>query len=69
MDANYVINRLKSTPYKFPTAEVLRQRLHNLSDPERAQILNSLKAELWKEKNIDIHEPLHDMMLRTRRAA
>ena len=64
MDSNYIINRLKSTPYKFPTVEVLRTRLRNLDEAKRHEILSVLKIELWKQRNTDIHEPLHELVHR-----
>ncbi len=64
MDSNYIINRLKSTPYKYPTVELLRNRLKNLGENEKFEVLSILKKELWKEKNIDIHEPLIELVYR-----
>jgi hypothetical protein len=64
MDSNYIINRLKSTPYKYPTAELLRTRLNNLDENRRYQIILHLKLELWKECNVDIHEPLFELLYR-----
>lgn len=58
MDSNYIISRLKSTPYKFPTAEVLRTRLSNMDAEARQRVLSSLKVELHKQRNNDIAEPL-----------
>jgi len=64
MDSNYIINRLKSTPYKYPTVELLRNRLKNLEENKKFEVLSILKKELWKEKNIDIHEPLIELLYR-----
>ncbi|MBF0694203.1 MAG: hypothetical protein IR153_04000 [Flavobacterium sp.] len=64
MDSNYIINRLKSTPYKFPTAEVLRKRLQNLEADKRQQVVSHLKIELCRECNIDIFEPLSEVVYR-----
>lgn len=64
MDSNYIINRLKSTPYKYPTVELLRNRLKNLEENKKFEVLSTLKKELWKEKNIDIHEPLIELLYR-----
>lgn len=69
MDTNYVITRLKNTVYKFPTAEVLQKRIQNLGDMERQQLMSNLKIELWKERNVDIYEPLHEMMVRSSQRA
>jgi len=64
MDSNYIINRLKSTLYKYPTAELLKTRLKNLEEDKRTEIVSKLKVELHKHKNADIHEPLFDMLYR-----
>ncbi|MFC6097624.1 hypothetical protein ACFPVY_13285 [Flavobacterium qiangtangense] len=64
MDSNYIITRLKSTQFKYPTVELLRSRLKNLDENIRFEILSSLKKELWKEKNVDIYEPLIELVYR-----
>lgn len=64
MDSNYIINRLKSTPYKYSTVELLRSRLKNLEENIRYEVVGTLKKELWREKNIDIHEPLIELLYR-----
>ena len=64
MDSNYVINRLKTTLYKYPTVELLRLRLKNLDENKRLEVIGSLKKEVWREKNIDIHEPLVELLYR-----
>ncbi|HEX8561910.1 MAG TPA: hypothetical protein VF676_02915 [Flavobacterium sp.] len=64
MDSQYIISRLKSTPYKFPTAQVLRTRLQNLDEAQRQQVYSSLKIELHKERNLDIYEPLAEVVHR-----
>lgn len=64
MDSNYIINRLKTTQFKYPTVELLRSRLKNLDENLRFEILSSLKNELWKEKNNDIYEPLLELVYR-----
>ena len=62
MDANYIINRLKSTLFKYPTVDLLRNRLKNLDEKRRNSIVSSLKIELYKHKNSDIHEPLVELL-------
>ena len=64
MDSNYVIGRLKSTPYKYPTVELLRSRLRNLEDNQRLELVSTLRKEIWKERNTDIHEPLLELLYR-----
>jgi hypothetical protein len=65
MDSDYIINRLKTTLYKYPTANLLRTRLQNLDEHRRSQIVSSLKIELCRERNVDIHEPLFELLYRT----
>jgi hypothetical protein len=62
MDANYIINRLKSTLFKYPTVDLLRNRLRNLDEKRRNSIVSSLKIELYKHKNSDIQEPLVELL-------
>lgn len=64
MDSNYVISRLKSTLYKYPTVELLRTRLKNLDENKRYEVVSTLKNELWRERNIDIQEPLIELLYR-----
>jgi hypothetical protein len=69
MDANYIITRLKSTLYKYPTVEVLRNRLKNLDDDKRSEIMSNLKMELYKHRNADIQEPLLELVYQIRVAS
>lgn len=64
MDSNYIIDRLKATRYKYPTVAFLRTRLQNLEDTQRKEVISHLKIELCKAKNVDIHEPLTDLLYR-----
>ncbi len=64
MDSNYIINRLKNTPYKFPTVAVLRSRLNNLDNDTKEEIFSNLKLQLYKERNFDIQEPLEELLYR-----
>ncbi|HEX9980930.1 MAG TPA: hypothetical protein VGB50_10255 [Flavobacterium sp.] len=68
MDSKYIITRLRATPFKFPTAELLRSRLQNLNETKRQQVVSSLKVELCKECNLDIYEPLAEVVYRHRAA-
>jgi hypothetical protein len=62
MDSNYIINRLKSTPFKYPTVGLMRSRLENLDEKDRNEIFSNLKVEVWKHRNADIHEPLLELI-------
>jgi len=64
MDSNYIINRLKSTVYKYPTAQLMQNRLRNLDESQRSEIVSNLKTELHKHRNADIHEPLFELLYR-----
>lgn len=64
MNAKYIIERLKSTLYKYPTAAILRERLNNLDESTRYVITESLKKEFHKERNHDIKEPLQELLFR-----
>jgi hypothetical protein len=69
MDSNYIIKRLKSTLYKYSTVDVLRMRLENTDELSRQQIISSLKKEVQKERNMDIQQPLHELLFRSRLAS
>lgn len=64
MDSNYIIKRLKTSIYKYPTAQVLQMRLKNLDEGRRSEIMGDLKAELHRQRNVDIHEPLFELLYR-----
>ena len=64
MDSDYIIERLKSAPYKYATVELLRRRLDNMADYMRNQVIGKLKKELKKEENSDIYYLLADLLLR-----
>lgn len=64
MDSNYIINRLKSTLYKYPTVALLQSRLNNLDEESKYEILSSLKKQLYQESNIDILQPLSELVYR-----
>lgn len=64
MDTNYIINRLKSTPFKVTTVSFLKTRLNNLEEIKKFQILSDLKKQLKKERNYDIQESLSELVYR-----
>jgi hypothetical protein len=64
MDSNYIIERLKATPYKYPTVAVLQSRLNKLDKEEKEIILSNLKKQLYKERNLDIQQPLAELVYR-----
>ena len=64
MDSDYIIERLKSAPYKYATVELLRRRLADMADYMRNQVIDKLKKELKKEENSDIYYLLADLLHR-----
>ena len=62
MDSHYIINRLRSTPYKYPTMAILQTRLSNLDEEKKYEIMASLKKQLYRESNIDIQEQLSSLV-------
>ncbi|WP_293895003.1 hypothetical protein [Flavobacterium sp.] len=62
MDSRYIINRLKSTPYKYPTLAILQSRLSNLDEEKKYEIMSSLKKQLYIESNIDIQQQLSTLV-------
>jgi len=64
MSTEYVISRLQSAQYKYPTAQILRTRIKNLDQEKRMQLLSGLKIELHRERNLNIFEPLSEVIYR-----
>lgn len=64
MDSNYIINRLRATPYKFPTVALLQTRLDNLEEETKCEILLNLKQQLNKTYNLDIQALLSQLVYR-----
>ncbi len=64
MDTEYIIERLKTTPYKYATVEILKRRLSNVADYLRVQIVDNLKKELRKEENSDIYYLIKELLYR-----
>ncbi len=69
MDSKYIITRLKTTPYKYPTVEILRDRLKNVDQEKKQQIVSSLKVELCRECNLDIYDHLVELLYKKPLAA
>lgn len=64
MDSNYIINRLKSTPFKHTTVNLLRNRLSNLEEDVKQIIIANLKKQLYQERNLDIQQQLFELIYR-----
>lgn len=64
MDSHYIIKRLKSTPYKYPTMAILQSRLSNLDEEKKYEIMESLKKQLYRESNSDIQQQLSTLVYR-----
>ncbi|WP_293895006.1 hypothetical protein [Flavobacterium sp.] len=62
MDSEYIIERIKSTPYKYRTVAILETRLSNLDEQKKHEILISLKKQLYRESNMDILLPLSTLV-------
>lgn len=62
MDANYIVNRLKSSPYKNFTVQVLKNRLENLDENQRGAVYSGLKVEVHRHHNFNIHEYLRELL-------
>ena len=65
MDSHYIIERLKSTPYKYPTVALLQTRLSNLDEDSKNELLASLKKQFYRTSNIDIQELIGVLLYRT----
>ena len=64
MDTDYIINRLKSTPYKFTTVAFLKARINNMEEHRKQEVLLSLRKQLDKESNLDIQESIFELVYR-----
>jgi len=64
MDSNYIINRLKTTPYKYTTVNFLLTRLSNLEEDVKQIIIANLKKQLYQERNLDIQQQLFELIYR-----
>jgi hypothetical protein len=64
MDTNYIIDRLKSTPFKVTTVSFLKTRLNNLEEGLKFELLSNLKKQINKERNHDIQESLAELVYR-----
>lgn len=64
MDSDYIIERLRTAPYRYAAVESLRRRLENMADYMRNHITDKLKKELRKEENSDIYHLLVDLLHR-----
>lgn len=64
MNSHYIINRLKSTPFKYPTMAILQTRLSNLDEESKGELLSNLKKQLYKESNMDIQQQLSTLVYR-----
>lgn len=62
MDSHYIINRLKSTPFKYPTMAILQTRLSNLDEESKGELLSNLKKQIYKESNMDIQPQLSTLV-------
>lgn len=69
MDSDYIIKRLKLTPYKYYTVQLLRMRLSNLDKIHLDWLLLDLKMELYKHNNADIYDQLCEIIYRNPKAA
>ncbi|MCF6131697.1 hypothetical protein [Flavobacterium wongokense] len=69
MDSNYIINRLKSTPYKYHIVALLQTRLNNIDEKTKEEILISLKKQLYIESNLDIQHQLTELVYQPQMAS
>jgi hypothetical protein len=62
MDSHYIIERLKSTPFKYPTVALLKTRLNNLDERQKEELLISLRKQIHMAENLDIQQPLSELV-------
>jgi hypothetical protein len=62
MDSHYIINRLKASPYIYQTVALMQTRLNQLDEESKEEILINLKKQIHKECNLDIKQPLAELV-------
>lgn len=62
MDSEYIIYRLKSTQFKYPTVALLKTRLNNMDEEKKEQVIINLKRQLYAERNLDIQLLLKELI-------
>ena len=62
MDSNYIIDRLKASPYVYQTLALMQTKLNLLDEETRYEILATLKKQLYIERNLDIQIPLAELV-------
>ncbi|HEY0091764.1 MAG TPA: hypothetical protein VGB43_04680 [Flavobacterium sp.] len=62
METSYIINRLKSTPYKFTELERVRDRIKKLPDDDRISLINNIRQQLNHYISSDIGRPLQELV-------
>lgn len=62
MDANYIINRIRSARHQYPTVQLLKNRVANLDNFSQVNLYNELKRAYYKHENADIQESLAEFV-------
>ena len=62
IDSNYIIQRLKLTPYKPYTVQLLRMQLENIDKFHRQLLFSDLKTELNANDNLDIYQQICELI-------
>ena len=62
MEATEIVQKLKTSPYKFTLADKIRDEVKKLNDDESDFLMMELRRELVKSENSDISKPLREIM-------
>jgi len=62
MKAQDIVEKLKTSPYKFTTASKIRDEVQKLDDDESDFLLLELRRELSNPHNTDIEKPLREIL-------
>ena len=62
MEAKSIVQKLKTTPYKFTEAGKVRDYLRGLDPEDREDLLNDLRVEKTKSENNIIDRVLHELL-------
>ena len=62
MRAQDIVQKLKTSSYKFTTASKIRDEVRKLEDDECEFLLMELRRELSNRHNADIEKPLREIL-------
>jgi hypothetical protein len=62
MKAQDIVQKLKTSPYKFTTATKIRDEVRKLDDDQSDFLMMELRRELSNPHNTDIEKPIREIL-------